>query len=110
MVNHAIENITAESIEKSINYFSEAIEKYPFLRQDTYVNIDWIKEKQHKLQKEKFDKLLPQVYAAVKSGEIESFRYKGGYILTKDALIDYIVKTANGKGKLHYMLGEKNDK
>ena len=50
------------------------------------------------------------IYAAVKSGEIESFRYKGGYILTKDALIDYIVKTANGKGKLHYMLGEKNDK
>ena len=72
MVNHAIENITAESIEKSINYFSEAIEKYPFLRQDTYVNIDWIKEKQHKLQKEKFDKLLPQVYAAVKSDDINA--------------------------------------
>ena len=39
------------------------------------------------------------LYAAIRSGEIESFVYKGGYIITKDALIDYLVKTADQKGR-----------
>lgn len=39
------------------------------------------------------------IYAAIRSGEIETFVYKGGYIFTKDALIDYLVKTADQKGR-----------
>ena len=38
------------------------------------------------------------IYAALKNGEIESYTYKGGYIFTKDALIVYLVKTANDSG------------
>ena len=37
--------------------------------------------------------------AEIKSGEIESFIYRGGYILTKDELINYLVKTSNDKGR-----------
>ena len=37
------------------------------------------------------------IYAALKNGEIESYTYKGGYIFTKDAFIDYLVKTAAAK-------------
>ena len=47
------------------------------------------------------------LYAAVRSGEIESFTYKGGYIFTKDALIDYIVKTADQKGRRFTIRGDK---
>ena len=47
------------------------------------------------------------IYAALKSGEIESYNYKGGYIFTKDALIDYLVTTTNDKG-IHYTIrGDK---
>lgn len=47
------------------------------------------------------------IYAAIKNGEIESFVYKGGYIITKDALIDYLVKTAEQKGRTFTIRGDK---
>ena len=47
------------------------------------------------------------LYAAIRSGEIESFVYKGGYIFTKDALIDYLVKTAEQKGRRFTIRGDK---
>ena len=47
------------------------------------------------------------IYAAIKNGEIESFIYKGGFIITKDALIDYLVKTANDKGRTYTLRGGK---
>ena len=47
------------------------------------------------------------IYAALKNGEIESYTYKGGYIFTKDAFIDYLVKTANDKGKRYTIRGDK---
>lgn len=48
------------------------------------------------------------IYAALKNGEIESYTYKGGYIFTKDALIDYLVRTTNDKGKRYTIRGDKN--
>ena len=48
------------------------------------------------------------LYAAIRSGEIESFVYKGGYIFTKDALIDYLVKTAEQKGRTIMVRGWKS--
>ena len=47
------------------------------------------------------------LYAAIKSGEIESFVYKGGYIITREALIDYLVKTADQKGRRFTIRGDK---
>ena len=47
------------------------------------------------------------LYAAIRSGEIETFLYKGGYIITKDALIDYLVKTADQKGRRFTIRGDK---
>ena len=47
------------------------------------------------------------IYAAIKNGEIESFVYKGGYIITKDSLIDYLVKTAKQKGRTFTIRGDK---
>lgn len=47
------------------------------------------------------------LYAAIRSGEIESFVYKGGYIITKDTLIDYLVKTADQKGRSFTIRGDK---
>ena len=47
------------------------------------------------------------IYAALKNGEIEFYTYKGGYIITKDALIDYLIKTANDKGKRYCLRGGK---
>lgn len=48
------------------------------------------------------------LYAAIRSGEIETFVYKGGYIFTKDALIDYLVKTADQKGRTITVRGWKS--
>ena len=47
------------------------------------------------------------LYAAIRAGEIESFVYKGGYIFTKGALIDYLVKTADQKGRTFTIRGDK---
>ena len=47
------------------------------------------------------------LYAAIRSGEIEAFVYKGGYIITKDSLIDYLVKTAEQKGRTFTIRGDK---
>ncbi|MBE6809805.1 MAG: helix-turn-helix domain-containing protein [Ruminococcaceae bacterium] len=47
------------------------------------------------------------IYAALKNGEIESYTYKGGYIFTKDAFIDYLVKTTNDKGRGYTIRGDK---
>ena len=47
------------------------------------------------------------IYAALKNSEIESYTYKGGYIFTKDALIDYLVRTTNDKGKRYTIRGDK---
>lgn len=47
------------------------------------------------------------IYAALKNGDIESYTYKGGYIFTKDALIDYLVKTASDKGRGYSIRGDK---
>ena len=49
------------------------------------------------------------IYAAIKSGEIETFVYKGGYIFTKDTLIDYLVKTADQKGRNIAVRGGRHD-
>ncbi len=51
-----------------------------------------------------------KLYDAVKNGEIESYIYKGGYIFTKDALIDYLIKTSTDKGHGFAVAGEKNEK
>ena len=81
-------------------------------------------EEQQKIKLQKMLKKCPEVltpmkavkwvpigkntlYAAIKSGEIESFVYKGGYIFTKDALIDYLVKTADQKGRRFTIRGDK---
>ena len=81
-------------------------------------------EEQQKIKLQKMLKKCPEVltpmkavkwapigkntlYAAIKSGEIESFTYKGGYIITKDALIDYLVKTADQKGRRFTIRGDK---
>ena len=48
------------------------------------------------------------IYAALKNGEIESYTYKGGYIFTKDAFIDYLVKTATDKGKRYSTAGGRS--
>lgn len=48
------------------------------------------------------------IYAALKNGDIESYIYKGSYIFTKDALIDYLVKTSNDKGKRNTVWGDNN--
>lgn len=50
------------------------------------------------------------VYAAIKSKELESYVYKGTYIITKDAMIDYIIKTSEDKGKTFTIRGGKNVK
>ena len=47
------------------------------------------------------------IYAALKNGEIESYTYKGGYIFTKDAFIDYLVRTTNDKGRGYSIRGDK---
>ena len=81
-------------------------------------------EEQQKIKLQKMLKKCPEVltpmkavkwapigkntlYAAIKSGEIESFVYKGGYIFTKDALIDYLVKTADQNGRRFTIRGDK---
>ena len=48
------------------------------------------------------------LYAAIRSGEIETFVYKGGYIFTKDALIDDLVRTADQKGRTITVRGWKS--
>lgn len=47
------------------------------------------------------------IYAALKNGEIESYTYNGGYIFTKDALIDYLVITTNDNGRGYTIRGGK---
>ncbi len=49
------------------------------------------------------------LYDAVKSGELEAYIYKGGYIFTKDALIDYIIKTSDKIGRRFAIAGKSND-
>ena len=48
------------------------------------------------------------IYAALKNGEIESYTYKGGYIFTKDAFIDYLVRTTNDTGRRYTIKDDKN--
>ena len=50
------------------------------------------------------------IYAAIKSGEIEAYLYKNGYIFTKDSLIDYLVKLSDGKGRGYALRGDKGVK
>ena len=50
------------------------------------------------------------IYAAIRNKEIESFIYRGGYIITKEALIDYLVKTSEEQGRTFKIRGDKNDK
>lgn len=81
-------------------------------------------EEQQKIKLQKMLKKCPEVltplkavkwapigkntlYAAIRSGEIESFVYKGGYIITKDTLIDYLVKTADQNGRRFTIRGDK---
>ncbi len=40
------------------------------------------------------------IYRAIQSGQLEAFVYKGGYIFSKESLIDFLVKTAEDKGRL----------
>ena len=47
------------------------------------------------------------IYAALRNGELESYIYKGGYIFTKDALIDYLVRTTNNIVKRYTIKGDK---
>lgn len=81
-------------------------------------------EEQQKIKLQKMLKKCPEVltpmkavkwapigkntlYAAIKSGEIETFVYKDGYIFTKDALIDYLIKTADQNGRRFTIRGDK---
>ncbi len=50
------------------------------------------------------------LYEAVKNGEIESYIYKGGYIFTKDALIDYMLRNTDEVGRTFAVAGEQDDK
>ena len=47
------------------------------------------------------------IYDALKHGEIESYTYKGCYIFTKDAFIDYLVRTTNDSGRRYTIKGDK---
>lgn len=35
------------------------------------------------------------IYSLIKSGDLRSFRYKGGYIISKDDLINYLLSHAD---------------
>ena len=50
------------------------------------------------------------IYAAIKNGSLEACIYKGGYILSKDALIDFLVKTSDESGRNFSRAGAENDK
>ena len=50
------------------------------------------------------------IYAALKNGEIEAYIYKKGYIFSKDAFIEYLVKTGNDTGRKIAIIGGKNVK
>ena len=39
------------------------------------------------------------IYKALKNGEIDYFLYKGSYLFTKDAFIDFLIRTANVGGR-----------
>ncbi len=41
-----------------------------------------------------------KIYAAIQNHTLEAYVYKGGYIFSKDALIDYLVNTADEKGRV----------
>ena len=47
------------------------------------------------------------IYTALKNGEIESYTYKGGYIFTKDAFIDYLVRTTKDSGRRYTIKGDE---
>ncbi len=49
------------------------------------------------------------LYEAIKNGEIETYIYKGGYIFTKDALIDYLVETSDDCGRKFARVGDNDD-
>ena len=50
------------------------------------------------------------IYAAIQKGELEAFVYKRSYIFTKDAFIDYLVRTSNDTGRKFARAGEKRVK
>ena len=47
------------------------------------------------------------IYAAIQKGELEAFIYKHSYVFTKDAFIDYLVKTSNDTGRKFARAGDK---
>jgi hypothetical protein len=50
------------------------------------------------------------IYTAIQKGELEAFVYKRSYIFTKDAFIDYLVRTSNDTGRKFARAGEKRVK
>ncbi len=48
-----------------------------------------------------------KIYEEIKKGNIEAVIYKGGFILSKDSLIDYLVKTSSDTGKSFTIGGKK---
>ena len=50
------------------------------------------------------------IYNAIQRGEIEAFIYKGTYVFTKEAFVEYLVKTANDTGRKFARAGEKRVK
>lgn len=47
------------------------------------------------------------LYTAIRNEEIESYVYKGVYLITKDAIIDYLIKTSNDIKKSHIFVARK---
>ena len=50
------------------------------------------------------------IYDSIKSGELEAYVYKGGYIISKDAVIDYILRTSKNVTRKIALAGRKNAK
>lgn len=49
------------------------------------------------------------VYAAIQSGELRSFTYKGGYIISKEDMIDYILDHCEDPCTYHLLRRNKRD-
>lgn len=49
------------------------------------------------------------LYEAINKGEIETYVYQGGYILTKNSIIEYILKTAKNTKRTFAIAGKKRN-
>ncbi|MBQ1536939.1 MAG: helix-turn-helix domain-containing protein [Ruminococcus sp.] len=49
-----------------------------------------------------------RVYALLKTGELRSFIYQGGYIVAKSDLIDYLIEHSNDKSNRRYTIDHEH--